>query len=92
MSQNKGEGKITPYGVLYENGMQLEPVYVKGVFPTYIDREYLIEVGLEPAPATPADKPPTTLLLPMQERRLERLLERGGYQTAEDTRINTWCS
>ena len=88
----KGEGRITPYGVLYENGMQMEAAYIEGVFPTYMDREYLVEVGLEPSPAAPAGKPPTTLFLPMQGKRLERLLERGGYRTAEDVKISTWCS
>ena len=33
-----------------------------------------------------------TLLLPMPEKRLERLLERGGYHTPEDVRISTWRS
>ena len=31
-----------------------------------------------------------TLLLPTPEKRLERLLERGGYRKAEDVQINVW--
>ena len=87
-----GDGRITPYGVLYENGMQLEPACTEWSFPAYADKEYLIEVELAPSPAMPEDTPPITLFLPMPEKRLERLLERGGYRTAEEVQITTWHS
>ena len=88
----KGEGRITPYGVLYENGLQLELAYTGLSFPPYADKHYLMEVELDPSPAAPEDTPSTILFLPMPEKRLERLLERGGYRTAEDVKISTWCS
>ena len=30
-----GEGKVTPYSVVYENGMELRPLYYGGPFPAY---------------------------------------------------------
>ena len=87
-----GEGKVTPYGVLYENGMRLEPMYTGQSFPTYHDKAYLFETELAPSPATPEDTAPTVLFLPTPEKRLERLLECGGYHTLEDVQIRSWCS
>lgn len=88
----KGEGRVTPYGVLYENGMQLEVTYTGQSFPPYADKQYLMELELAPSPAAPKDTPSTTLFLPIPEKRLERLLERGGYRTAEDVQISAWRS
>lgn len=87
-----GEGKVTPYGVLYENGMRLEPVYTGQNFPTYSDKAYLFEMELVPAPTMPDDTPPTVLFLPTPEKRLERLLERGGYPTLEEAQVHSWSS
>ena len=89
---NSGEGIVTPYGVLYENGMQLVSVYAGQSFPIYNDKAYLLEMELEASPAMPEDAPPTVLFLPMPEKRLERLLERSGCLTAEDVHIHSWCS
>ena len=41
-----GGGVITPYGVLYENGMRMEPLYQGGPFPAYP-----LLLGLDPAHA-----------------------------------------
>ena len=36
-------GTITPYGVVYDNGMELEKFYKEGgPFPDYLDREFVI--------------------------------------------------
>ena len=50
-----------------------------------------MEMELAPLESEPEDAP-LTLLLPTPEKRLERLLERGGYRTAEDVQIRTWRS
>lgn len=89
---SESDGKITPYGVIYENGMRLESVYTEWSFPLYANKEYLMEVELAPSPAAAEDTPPTMLFLPMLEKRLERLLERGGYRTVENVKITTWRS
>ena len=36
-------GTVTPYGVVYDNGMELEQLYTEGgPFPDYLDREFVI--------------------------------------------------
>ena len=87
-----GAGKVTPYGVLYENGMQIEQVYAGQSFPPYADKAYRMELELAPAPTAPEDAPPTALFLPTPQERLDRLLERGGYRGAEDVRVTAWRS
>lgn len=87
-----GTGTVTPYGVIFDNGMVLEPEYTGHNFPIYYDRYYLLEMEIAPPPSAPEDAQPLTLLLPTPEKRLEHLLERGGYHTLEDIRISTWHS
>ena len=87
-----GTGSVTPYGVIFDNGMRLEREYTGQNFPVYYDRAYSMEMELAPPPSAPEEALPMTLLLPMPEKRLERLLERGGYHTPEDVRISTWRS
>ena len=43
-----GGGVITPYGVLYENGMRMEPLYRGGPFPAYLDQAYALELTVSP--------------------------------------------
>ena len=68
----EGEGKITPYGVLYENGMQIEPLYSGHSFPAYMDRAYLMEFELY----SERDGA-VTVFMPQPEKRLLRMLERA---------------
>ena len=87
-----GAGTVTPYGVVFDNGLQVEPQYTGQSFPVYYDKAYLLEMELAPAPSVPEVALPTVILLPMPEKRLERMLERGGYFTADDVQIRTWRS
>lgn len=65
-----GEGKVTPYGVVYQNGMELIPCYHQGCpFPAYWCGEPLVV-----AVGTKEDE--NFLFLPMAESRLRRELER----------------
>ena len=84
-----GKGTVTPSGVVFDNGFQLEPSYTGQNFPVYYDKAYLMEMELTPLSE---GTQPTVLLLPTPEKRLERLLERGGYRSAEDVQIATWRS
>lgn len=81
----EGEGKITPYGVLFENGMHIEPVYDGHSFPTYSDQSYLMELSIE----SPRDGE-VSFFLPQPEKRLERLLERGHIVQPVIMDIKTW--
>ena len=69
----KGDGKITPYGVVYRNGMKLTSHYTGGPFPAYSCGEPLVVVFK----SREKSKEPY-LFLPMAESRLRRELERSG--------------
>ena len=80
-----GEGKITPYGVVFENAMRIDPVYDGHSFPPYSDKPYLMEFTLE----TPLEGE-IPFFLPQPERRLERMLERADIHSAEQLSFRTW--
>lgn len=82
-----GEGKVTPYGVLYGSDWPMEYVYSGYVFPPYWDQEYLMEFTLDSS--LHGD---VFLLLPTPESRLERLLFRSGVSTPDSRRIKDWDS
>ena len=76
-------GTITPYGVVYDNGMELEQAFREGgPFPGYADREY--SMLLE---ASAGEGQSTLLLLPDSQARLERLLGRAGIQYSSQVRF-----
>ena len=82
-----GDGTITPYGVIYDNGMQLRPVYDGRNFPLYQDGDSVFLLGLTHK-SDPDMNPPTTwLFLPTCRERLERTLRRGGYESEDDIHI-----
>ncbi len=87
-----GGGTVTPYGVVYDNGMQLEPHYTGWNFPAYADNTYLIELELGKGNADPNESPSAVLFLPMPEERLKRLIERAGFASPSEVIIRTWCS
>ena len=89
---SSGEGTVTPYGVVYENGMQLEELYTGRSFPAYADQPYMMELELAPVSDSPEDRYTTFIFLPMPEERLERLAERAGYGSASEITIQSWCS
>ena len=69
-------GTITPSGVVYDNGMELEKFYKEGgPFPDYLDREFVILLE-----ASYGEGQSTLLVLPDSPERLERLLCRTGIR------------
>lgn len=69
-------GTVTPYGVVYDNGMKLEPIYNGRQFP-----EYLYDnsgMGLKIVPAE--NQAPELLWLPASEQQIRRTLLRTGWQ------------
>lgn len=82
-----GGGRITPYGVVFENAMRIDPVYDGHSFPPYMDQPYLMESTLE----TPLEGE-ITFFLPQPEKRLERLLERARIDASIKLDIRTWHS
>lgn len=84
----EGDGTITPYGVIYDNGMQLRPVYDGQNFPLYQDGDSVFLLGLTHK-SDPDMNPPTTwLFLPACRERLERTFRRGGYESEDDIHIH----
>lgn len=89
---SSGEGTVTPYGVVYDNGMQLEALYTGRSFPAYADQPYMMEVELAPVSDRPDEGHTTFIFLPMPEERLERLAERAGYGSTSEVTIQSWNS
>ena len=76
-----GSGTITPYGVVYDNGMKLEQVYDGRFFPCYYYEPNAITVAVT-SKAEPEDTEHITwLYLPMEQEEIDRALLRGASQT-----------
>jgi hypothetical protein len=72
-----GKGMITPCGLVFDNGMEIEQLYKGGEFPPYL-HEPPVAVLWVKHESTP-DASPTCLYLPMQKECMDRALERGGW-------------
>jgi hypothetical protein len=72
-----GTGTVTPYGLVFDNGMKMERLYKGKEFPPYLYEPpvAVLWVRRESAP----EAPPTCLYLPMQKECMDRALERGGW-------------
>ena len=82
-----GSGKITPYGVVYDNGMKLEQVYDGRFFPCYYYKPNVITVAVT-SKAEPEDTEHITwLFLPMVQEEIDRALLRGGITDPADARL-----
>lgn len=75
---NEHPGIITPYGVFYDNGMRLEPVYDGRYFPQYLYADSVLTLALASDEDLKKGANLTWLYLPCSEERLERTLTRAG--------------
>ena len=81
-----GSGTITPYGVVYDNGMKLEQVYDGRFFPCYYYEPNAITVAVT-AKSEPEDTEHITwLYLPMAQEEIDRALQRAGITDPADVR------
>ena len=77
-----GNGAVTPYGVVYDNGMKLEQVYDGHFFPCYY---FTVSVT---AQSEPEDTERITwLFLPMAQEEIGRALRRVGITDPADVRL-----
>ena len=76
----KETGHITPYGVIYDNGMELKQEYKGTAFPLYSYHPQEMVVGVSPAGQTDRE---TLMMLPMAEKELERAMRRNGMSIHE---------
>ena len=80
-------GTVTPYGVVYDNGMRLEQVYDGQFFPCYYYEPRATMVAV-----TPKSEPENTehiiwLYLPMAQEEIDRVLQRSGIADSADARL-----
>ena len=85
---SSGAGTITPYGVVYDNGMVLEQVYDGRHFPAYLYEDALLELCVTPR-TDPDPEHPTVdyLYLPAPDSQVERTLLRAGIGSPDEFQI-----
>ncbi len=82
-----GNGAVTPYGVVYDNGMKLDPVCDGRFFPCYYYEPNAITVAVT-SKAEPEDTEHITwLFLPMTQEEIGRALQRAGITDPADVRL-----
>ena len=83
-----GGGTVTPYGVVYDNGMELEQIYDGRFFPCYYYEPNAITVAVT-AKSEPEDTEHITwLFLPMIQEEIDRALLRGGITDPSEIRLS----
>ena len=82
-----GNGDVTPYGVVYDNGMKLEQVYDGRFFLGYYYEPNAITVAVT-AKSEPEDTEHITwLYLPVVQEEIDRALQRAGITDPADVRL-----
>ncbi len=80
-----GSGSVTPYGVVFDNGMKLEPHYDGRHFPPYLYEPCQLAIGIRPADGGTGAS--DYLYFPAPDQQLMRTLERAGATDAADNRM-----
>ena len=80
-------GTITPYGVVYDNGMKLEQVYEGRFFPCYYYEPNVITVAVTSKTEPEDTNHITWLFLPMVQEEIDRALQRAGITDSADVRL-----
>ena len=78
-----GAGAITPYGVLYDNGMELEQFYDGRHFPAYEYDTPLITLAITPKNADQENPAVDYLYLPAPDSMIERTFLRSGLDPCD---------
>ena len=81
---DSGAGVVTPYGVLYDNGMKLEQVYDGTCFPDYHYKSDLLTIGLTSQSAPEGANKVTWLYLPAAKGQIDRAILRSGITDPND--------
>ena len=82
-----GSGTITPYGVVYDNGMRLEQIYDGRFFPCYYYEPNAITVAVTSKSEPEDTNHITWLYLPMVQEEIDRALLRGGITDSANVRL-----
>ena len=83
-----GGGTVTPYGVVYDNGMKLEQVYDGRFFPCYYYEPNAITVAVTSKTEPEDTEYITWLYLPMEQEEIDRALQRAGIMNPADARLH----
>ena len=83
-----GSGTITPYGVVYDNGMKLEQIYDGRFFPCYYYEPNAITVAVASKSEPEDTNHITWLFLPMVQEEIDRALLRGGITDPSEIRLS----
>ena len=83
-----GSGTITPYGVVYDNGMKLEQVYDGRFFPCYYYEPNAITVAVTSKSEPEDTNHITWLFLPMVQEEIDHALLRGGITDPSEIRLS----
>ncbi len=78
-------GSVTPYGVVYDNEMKMEPLYDGKHFPPYLYEP--CQLAIEIRPANGGTGGSDYLYFPAPDQQLARTLERAGATDAADSRM-----
>jgi len=76
-------GRVTHYGVVYDNGFEMSQLYDGRNFPEYCYEDFIMEVEMSLRYA-PADSPATYLYLPITQTQQARAMTRAGINLYED--------
>ena len=82
-----GSGTITPYGVVYDNGMKLEQIYDGRFFPCYYYEPNVITVAVTSKNEPEDTEHITWLYLPMAQEEIDRTLQRAGITAPLDIQL-----
>ena len=80
-------GTITPYGVVYDNGIKLEQVYRGKEFPCYYYEPNPITIALTPKTELEDTEQITWLFLPMEQEEIDRAIQRAGIADPNEIRL-----
>ena len=81
---DEGNGVITPYGVVYDNGMRLSQLYDGRHFPQYFYEPPLLTLTVQQS----KDAPKIWLYLPAPDLHIKRSLVRAGIVDPADMRLS----
>lgn len=82
-----GGETVTPYGVVYDNGMKLEQVYNGRQLPAYPYDSTLMVLEVTPKRGLAEGDSPEYLYLPTSERQIERTLLRVGITALHEAQV-----
>ena len=84
---DSGAGEVTPYGVVYDNGMKLEQYYDGQHFPAYLYEPCMLMIGLTFRLEPEDTKNITWLYRPAARGQLERAMARSVISDPADMRF-----